>query len=201
MRCSSVTIRKRKKKEMKTHSKKAKKYSYAKDCKEQPRKSLVTRFHRRVVAKDPERNVVRFLKKPATRFPRNRVVEFPGNPAAKFPRKPVAKKVVKKAKKQNYTKDCKEQHEEIPDQCKKKSLKPVCVAQDRFACTYEPEETCRDKKKQHCHKVEKIMGILKFLNNGYNPHQKNDCYILEVTQYPTTSCPPTLRSQWLMPRG
>ena len=46
---------------MKTRPKKAKKYSYTKDCKEQPRKSLVTRLPRRAVAKDPERNVARFL--------------------------------------------------------------------------------------------------------------------------------------------
>ena len=59
----------------------------------------------------------------------------------------------KKAKKSNYTKDCEEQPKEIPDQCKKKSLKPVCVMQDSFVCTYEPEEICRDKEKQHCHKV------------------------------------------------
>ena len=86
--------------------------------------------------------------------------------------------MVKKAKKYNYTKDCEEQPEEIPDEGKKKSLKPLCVVQDIFACTYEHEETCRDKKKQHCHKVGKVMGILRFLNNGYNLHQKKDCYIL-----------------------
>ena len=39
----------------------------------------------------------------------------------------------------------------------KKSLKPVCVMQDRHVCNYEPEKTCRDEKKQHCHKVEKVM--------------------------------------------
>merc|ERR1712243_75555 len=37
----------------------------------------------------------------------------------------------KKAKKYSYTKDCKEQPREICDQCEKKSLKPVCVTQDR----------------------------------------------------------------------
>ena len=62
----------------------------------------------------------------------------------------------KKAKKYNYTKNYEKQPEEIPDLCMKKSLKPVCVIQDRFACTYEPDETCRDEKKQHCHKVEII---------------------------------------------
>ena len=47
---------------MKTCSKKAKKYSYTKDCKEQPRKSLVTRFPERAVGKYPERNNARILK-------------------------------------------------------------------------------------------------------------------------------------------
>merc|ERR1712243_432590 len=51
----------------------------------------------------------------------------------------------KKAKKYSYTEDCKEQPREICDQCEKKSLKPVCVMQDRLVCTYEPEETCRTR--------------------------------------------------------
>ena len=63
----------------------------------------------------------------------------------------------KKAKKHNYTEDCKKQPREIRDQCKKKSLKPVCVMQDRLVCTYEPEATCRDEDKQYCHKVEKVV--------------------------------------------
>merc|ERR1712243_123546 len=63
----------------------------------------------------------------------------------------------KKAKKYSYTKDCKEQPREICDQCEKKSLKPVCVMQERLVCTYEPEETCRDEDKQYCHKVEKVV--------------------------------------------
>merc|ERR1712013_721927 len=63
----------------------------------------------------------------------------------------------KKAKKYSYTKDCKEQPREICDQCEKKSLKPVCVMQDRLVCTYDPEETCRDEDKQYCHKVEKVV--------------------------------------------
>merc|ERR1711982_14796 len=63
----------------------------------------------------------------------------------------------KKAKKYSYTKDCKERPREICDQCEKKSLKPVCVMQDRLVCTYEPEETCRDEEKQFCHKVEKVV--------------------------------------------
>ena len=41
----------------------------------------------------------------------------------------------KKAKKHNYTEDCKKQPREILDQCKKKSLKPACVMQDRLVCT------------------------------------------------------------------
>merc|ERR1711955_38217 len=53
----------------------------------------------------------------------------------------------KKAKKYSYTKDCKDQPREICDQCEKKSLKPVCVMQDRLVCTYEPEETCKDEDK------------------------------------------------------
>ena len=63
----------------------------------------------------------------------------------------------KKAKKYNYTKNYEKQPEEIPDLCKKKSLKPAWVIQDRFACTYEPDDTCccRDETKQHCLKVEK----------------------------------------------
>ena len=92
----------------------------------------------------------------------------------------------KKAKKYNYTKDCKKQHREIRDQCKKKSLKPICMMQGRLVCTYEPEETCRNEKKQHCHNVEKVLGILIFLNNGYKPHQKKD-FISCLGGHPTTS--------------
>ena len=62
----------------------------------------------------------------------------------------------KKAKKYNYTKDCKEQPKEICDHCKK-FLMPVCVIQNRLVRTCEPEETCRDKDKQYCHKVEKAV--------------------------------------------
>ena len=79
-------------KKKKNARKDAKKYSYTKDCKEQPRKSLIIRFPGRAVVKHLERNV---------------------------------------------TKDCKDQPKEIPDQCNKKCLKPVCVVHDRFACTYE----------------------------------------------------------------
>ena len=50
--------------------------------------------------------------------------------------------------------------------------------QDMLSYTYEPKETYRDEKKQHCHKVEKVMGILRLLNKGYKHHQMNDCYIL-----------------------
>ena len=84
----------------------------------------------------------------------------------------------KKVKKHNYTKDCKKQPREIRDHCKKKSLKPVCMMEDRFVCTYEPQETCRDEEKQYCHKKEKVLGILIFLSNGYKPHQKRNCCIL-----------------------
>ena len=41
----------------------------------------------------------------------------------------------KKTKKYNHIKDCKEQPRMICDQCVKKSLKPVWMMQDRFACT------------------------------------------------------------------
>ena len=47
----------------------------------------------------------------------------------------------KNAKKYNHIKDSKEQPRMICNQCVKKSLKPVWTMQDRFACTYEPEET------------------------------------------------------------
>merc|ERR1712243_313956 len=40
--------------------------------------------------------------------------------------------------------NCHFEPREICDQCEKKSLKPVCVMQDRLVCTYEPEETCKD---------------------------------------------------------
>ena len=87
--------------------------------KEQPRKSLVTKFPSRF----------------ATRFCGRAVVKYPERDDAK---------------------DCKEQPNEISDQCKK-SLKPVCMIQDRFVYTYEPEEICRDLNKQHCHKEGKMI--------------------------------------------
>jgi len=63
----------------------------------------------------------------------------------------------KKAKKYSYTKDCKEQHREICDQCEKKSIQPMCDTQERLVCTYEPVETCNNVDKQYCHKVEKVV--------------------------------------------
>ena len=43
----------------------------------------------------------------------------------------------KKAKKYNYTKDCKEQPREIRDQCEKNSIQPLCNTQERLVRTDE----------------------------------------------------------------
>ena len=97
----------------------------------------------------------------------------------------------KKAKKYSYIKDCKKQPREICDQCNKKSSKPVCVVQDRLTCTYGPEETCKDEKKQYGHKVEEdvLEEVCKWhkstKNNGHEPKgvvcskkSTQNCYIL-----------------------
>ena len=63
----------------------------------------------------------------------------------------------KKAKKYSYTKDCEEQPREICDQYEKKTIQPLYDTMKRLVCNYEPEETCNDMEKQHCHKIDNVV--------------------------------------------
>ena len=63
----------------------------------------------------------------------------------------------KKAKKYVYHKDCKPVSRKVCDNCEKKTLKPVCDKVQRKVCSYKPEESCHEEKKQYCFKTEKII--------------------------------------------
>ena len=45
----------------------------------------------------------------------------------------------------------------VCDNCEKKKLKPVCDKVQRKVCSYKPEESCHEEKKQYCFKTEKII--------------------------------------------
>jgi len=63
----------------------------------------------------------------------------------------------KKAKRYNYTPDCKPVPREICDQTQTNDVEPVCTTETRLDCDYVPQKSCTDEQKQYCWKVEKVV--------------------------------------------
>ena len=145
--------------EMKTHPKKTKKYSYIKDCKEQPREirdqgdiqplcdtqERMVRTHEinsfTLPAKDAgswnqcwtvrpkERNREKFSNS-FTLLAKEQIYRFEPKTIYELEMKTRPKKT----KKDSYIKDCKEQPREICDQC---DIQPLCDTQERMVRIYE----------------------------------------------------------------
>jgi len=60
----------------------------------------------------------------------------------------------KKAKRFNYSTDCKVSSRQICDQFEKRKVVPVCREDYRRQCDYSPTETCTEEAKEYCYKEE-----------------------------------------------
>jgi len=63
----------------------------------------------------------------------------------------------KKAKKYNYTKDCKSVKRQVCDDVEMKKLRPVCDKIQKNVCAYKPVEKCEEEHKKYCFSAENML--------------------------------------------